>query len=158
LCAYAIAPHRPIQAQSACLRHSVALHDIQDRILAQSKTMTDLPIGLTFATRDRCSQARLSPLLPIPLRNEHTRRAKPTSDGVFEIVDANVPEARWCRFAVLLLPVIRRAFPSRSPGRVVDLGHGPRFHCPMSSGDPLDMQQSPGHSGVSMEHLTDSLL
>jgi hypothetical protein len=51
LCAYAIAPHRPIQAQSACLRHSVALHNIQDRILAQSKTMTDLPIGLTFANK-----------------------------------------------------------------------------------------------------------
>ena len=29
-----------------------------------------------------------------------------------------------CRFDVLFLPAIRRAFPCRSPGRVVDLGHG----------------------------------
>src|ERR1700691_6313379 len=39
----------------------------------------------------------------------------------------NAPEARRRRLAVLLSPSIRRALPSRFPGRVVDLDHRPRL-------------------------------
>src|ERR1700722_14316529 len=75
--------------------------------------------GLGVVGRDAATSV---PEQVLTILEGHACGAQPAAEGVFEIVDANVSEAYGCRLAVLILPLIRRAFPGRSPGRVVDLG------------------------------------
>ena len=59
----------------------------------------------------------------LTILERHARRAEPTAEGMFKIVDANTPEPNWCELAVRFRTGIRCALPSRLPGRVVHLGH-----------------------------------
>ena len=59
----------------------------------------------------------------LTILERHTRRAQSAAESVLEIVDANTPQSRRRRFAVLFSPSIRRASPSRLPSRIVNLGH-----------------------------------
>ncbi len=49
----------------------------------------------------------------LTILERHSRRAKPAAEGVFEIVDPDLPKPLRWRFAMLLYPRIRGAFRSR---------------------------------------------